>query len=643
MSARGARGRTIISFTAFLIAASGTAFAQSPVISSTNPTFAQHYSIIQDAGPTYVFGQNNAPTNGWYIYADAVADFLGRGTPQILLGGFAVSGTTWLQAPVRLLVNTGSGTFADGAASIAPSSPTPAFTGAFATGDFNGDGTPDAYVANSGADQAPYSGEPNNLLLSATDGLLKNVSSELPTDVVYTQGVAAGALNGGSVLDIVVITGCCGDTPYLLINDGKGDFVKNTSRLPQELQEGTNTYQGVALVDVNNDGFADLVLGAESALHAVNKVYLNDGTGSFANSAPIELPPGCFDGPAGNFTGVLSITAADLRGTGQQDLILNEIQPGVSASERASNSYNASCIQILINDGTGHFTDQTALRGGNAIPPSATASLSWYDWTFVVDVNGDGYPDLVLAPGGVLPQTPNLVLLNDGNGFFTSTPPDFFPLFSGSSGQVPYMIPVDLNGHGKIGFVQPYHIAGQSGETLLKFAVYQPTVPLATPPPSPTLVPVTITSSPSGGSFTVTGTGCASGAYQMPANLLWSPNANCTLAFDALYLQDPRLGGTFVGNQRYTFASTMIGGMTNSANPQIVNAGTAPLAISAAFIAAPLMPPVQNSVLEFNGTNQIAFTQSQSVSVGPNFTMEAWVSPAAAGGMIMGKPNNPAT
>jgi hypothetical protein len=73
--------------------------------------------------------------------------------------------------------------------------------------------------------------------------------------------------------------------PYFLINDGKGNFTKDFSRLPQELQQAqspnrTNLYSGVALVDVNNDGFPDLILG--SAYADVSKMYFNDGKGSFA-------------------------------------------------------------------------------------------------------------------------------------------------------------------------------------------------------------------------------------------------------------------------------------------------------------------------------------------------------------------------
>lgn len=97
-----------------IFAAGGMAPAQSPVISSSNPTFAQYYSVVQNGGPVYTFG-TSAPPYTWNVATNAVGDFLGRGTPQILLGGTEL-GPEWQPSPVRLLVNSGNGTFTDGSA-----------------------------------------------------------------------------------------------------------------------------------------------------------------------------------------------------------------------------------------------------------------------------------------------------------------------------------------------------------------------------------------------------------------------------------------------------------------------------------------------------------------------------------------------
>ena len=44
-----------------------------------------------------------------------------------------------------------------------------------------------------------------------------------------------------------------------------------------------------ALVDINGDGHADLILGTWSASSLPSEVYVNDGHGSFANATPIHF------------------------------------------------------------------------------------------------------------------------------------------------------------------------------------------------------------------------------------------------------------------------------------------------------------------------------------------------------------------
>jgi hypothetical protein len=513
-----------------------------------------------------------------------------------------------------------------------------------AAADFNGDGRVDVFLANTGIDLVPFSGELNNLLLSSPGGQLTNASSRLPTTLGYTHTAAAGPLDGNGIQDVYVGNVCCGETqflPYFLINDGNGNFVQDYSRLPQELQGSatfTNQYTSSALVDVNNDGFPDLILGAEnSAYTSTNRIYLNDGHGSFANSNPVMLPPGCFDTGTTKNTTTVAITAADLRHTGQMDLVLNQTT--------ISPYYHGACIQVLINDGKGNFTDQTTVRVGNALSQvSASSSCGgqgvWYVWTFIVDVNGDGYPDLVLAPDCVGPQSPDLVLLNDGSGFFSSTPFDFFPIntFQDGTGNIApanYMIPIDVRGDGKIGFVQPYQsYAPQSQTWATKFAVYQPIAELPTPPPAAgKFASIAVTSSAPGALFTVAGSGCAPGTYSTPSNLLWTTNTSCKVLFST---------PTIVGDALYLFASsTVSGSAATTANPLTVDSGSVGVSIDATFIVQPLVPPVQQSVLQFSGATSVAFTQA--ITVGSSFTMETWVSLDAASpyAVIMGKPNNP--
>jgi len=122
--------------------------AQSPV--SSNKTFADYYAMKADAGPTYIYGPYDVPRANSYtlwIASDAVGDFLGRGAPQILLGG----GTgnlvgEWAQGAVRLLVSGRDGTFTD-AGNLMPDAPTPYGTRSMVVADFNRDGKMDVFWA----------------------------------------------------------------------------------------------------------------------------------------------------------------------------------------------------------------------------------------------------------------------------------------------------------------------------------------------------------------------------------------------------------------------------------------------------------------------------------------------------------------
>jgi hypothetical protein len=90
-------------------------------------------------------------------------------------------------------------------------------------------------------------------------------------------------------------------------------------------------------------------------------------------------------------------------------------------------------------------------------------------------------------------------------------------------------------------------------------------------------VVATITSSPSGASIAVVGTGCIPGTYTTPASLTWNANTNCTISFST-----PQI----IGGLPYTFYSaTVNGGPSTTTNPLTVNSGTSPSIINANFLA----------------------------------------------------------
>ncbi len=158
---------------------------------------------------------------------------------------------------------------------------------------------------------------------------------------------------------------------------------------PPEEPDHTTTY---VLVDVDGDGDEDWVEGhAGTWSGKPNKVFLNDGTGSFTDSGQ-EL--GSFHTKA--------VALGDVDGDGDLDLVtgnVSEYSPSGSIGSDASN-------RVYLNDGNGAFTDSGQMLG-------------WGSTVSVVlgDVDGDGDIDLV---EGNHAQS-SRVYLNDGKGTFTET------------------------------------------------------------------------------------------------------------------------------------------------------------------------------------------------------------------------------
>lgn len=165
--------------------------------------------------------------------------------------------------------------------------------------DFNGDGRPDVFVACYGYDAPPYPGETNKVVLSQPDGTY--VISDASADVGFNHAASAADLNGDGHVDVVVVDNFDADRAYTLINDGSGHFTREAaSRLPTAMRAGN--YFSVELVDVNEDGWLDLVVGGHEYESAPTSVFVNPGTNVFTSVAPAVVPAVANDGVVLDFT-----------------------------------------------------------------------------------------------------------------------------------------------------------------------------------------------------------------------------------------------------------------------------------------------------------------------------------------------------
>ncbi len=170
--------------------------------------------------------------------------------------------------------------------------------------------------------------------------------------------------------------------------NNKVDGWNSTSHFitPFDIVDSNNIDQGVRFADVNGDGLIDLLKGKGGT----RQVYINNGTGWYAD-ANWNLPVDFIDG-SGNDLGVELV---DLNGNGRVD-ILRAQAPSTKAA--------------WINNGTGWESSSSWV-----VPDFFTTSDNKDNGLRILDLNGDGLPDLIKGgqPGGAW--------INNGTGWMNSS------------------------------------------------------------------------------------------------------------------------------------------------------------------------------------------------------------------------------
>ena len=361
-------------------------------------------------------------------------DFDGDGWPDL----YCAQGNNWRSpvadfAPIdRLFRNTGDGRFVDvtDQAGLQESG----FTHGVAAGDYDNDGWPDIYVANLG---------PNRLYHNNGDGTFADVSAFSGTQGdEWSASCALADVTGDGLPDLFVVNyldrdyvvnhpcfyrgievGCTPDSlpparnrVYMNLGDGRFVDVSAQSGVLAEAGNGL----GLVIADFRGCGRPDVFVGNDTT---PNFLFRNSASGNAG--IPHFREEGVIAGVAfnagGSFMASMGIAAGDANGDGRLDLFVT--------------TYMNDADVLFVQQPDGLFVDET--RRARLYEP--TVAMLGFGSQFL-DVDNDGWEDLVTTNGHVTPpapdgpdderdKMPSQVFANLGNGAFVEVSADLLGPF----------------------------------------------------------------------------------------------------------------------------------------------------------------------------------------------------------------------
>ena len=247
-----------------------------------------------------------------------------------------------------------------------------------ALADLNGDGLLDFFVARKRV-LTSDTGENEVWLAVNNNSFITFQNSGQKLGNTDSRGVALADLNGDGFVDAFVANASYrGEPPTsngntVWFNDGNGNFSDSGQLL------GISDSEAVALADLNGDGFVDAAVANGGSNNRISKVWFNDGSGNFSDS--------------GQDLGTdwsLNVAIGDVNGDGHPDLVFGKLSGNV---------------QLWLNNGSGVFSSGQTFADGQSVA--------------LGDLDGDDDLDLVI--GKLAGVGSNQVWENDGAGNFTNS------------------------------------------------------------------------------------------------------------------------------------------------------------------------------------------------------------------------------
>ena len=255
--------------------------------------------------------------------------------------------------------------------------------------------------------------------------------------------IAVGDLDRDGLTDVIVARKMPFSNPgarqdVLLMNEG-GSLVDRTADFAPEFLTDWTDARDVLIADLDGDDWPDVVFA--NTFDEQPKYYANlgdDERGNWLGLADVtderfpHINVANMAGPK-----FCAVTAGDVDGNGSPDIFFSNYNP---------NFFSTTDV-LLINDGSGNFTDETAVRLGEY------ANVAFGTAAQIRDMDDDGDNDLIkistLFAADPFDSRWIGIIWNDGTGHFTANEPQELP------NSEPYMFDLgDLDGNGLLDMFQ---------------------------------------------------------------------------------------------------------------------------------------------------------------------------------------------